>query len=106
MVSSLFFQLCTIYFELVPGINSNAVYCFLQHKTLFCITEKIIKIIPLLDFDSAAINAFREAYPNAKILTCYFLLTKNILKKVNEIGIKLDYESDDNLRFAVRCFLR
>ena len=40
---------------------------------------------------------------NARILGCYFHLTKSILRKVNKIGMKSDYESDDNLRIAVRC---
>ena len=41
----------------------------------------------LLDFESAAINEFTAAYPDARILGCYFYLT----------------QSDDNLRIAVRC---
>ena len=57
----------------------------------------------LLDFESAAINEFTAAYPDARILGCYFYLTQSILRKVNKIGMKSDYESDDNLRIAVRC---
>ena len=33
VVPSLFFQLYTIHFELVSGINSAAVYCLVQNKT-------------------------------------------------------------------------
>ena len=51
----------------------------------------------LLDFESAAINAFTAAFLNAKIFRCHFHLTQSILRKVNEIGVKSDYESDDNL---------
>ena len=56
----------------------------------------------LLNFESAAMNAFTAAYPNARILGCYFHLTQSILRKVNEIGMKSDYKSDENLRIAVR----
>ena len=56
----------------------------------------------LLDFESAGINAFRSVYLNATIMGCYFHLTQSILRKVNEIGMKSDYESDDNLRIDVR----
>ena len=57
----------------------------------------------LFNFKSAAINAFAAACPNARILGCYFHLTQSILRKVNEIGVKSDNESDDNLGIAVRC---
>ena len=57
----------------------------------------------LLDFGSAASIAFTAAYPNARILGCYFHLKQSILRKVNKIGMKSDSESDDNLRIAVRC---
>ena len=59
----------------------------------------------LLDFESAAINAFTAAYPNARILGCYFHLMQSILRKVNEISMKSDYKSDDNLQTAVCCLL-
>ena len=55
----------------------------------------------LLNFESATIHAFTA--PHTRILDCYFLLTQIILSQVNESGMKSDYESDDNLRIAVRC---
>ena len=112
-VPLLFFQLYTIHFELFPDINSAAVYCFVQNKTQAVyvrILDEIKRMIALansekilLDFESGAINAFTAAYPNVRILGCYFHLTQSILRKVDEIGMKSDYESDDNLRIAVRC---
>ena len=96
VVPSLFFQLYTIHFELIPAITSAAVYCLIQNKTqavYVCILDEIKRMIPLanpeeilLDFESSAIKAFTAAYPNAKILGCYFHLTQSILRKVNEIG--------------------
>ena len=38
-----------------------------------------------------------------RILGCYFHLTQSIFRKVNEIGMNSDDESDYNLRIAVRC---
>ena len=114
VVPSLFFQLYTIHFELVPDINSTVLCYLLQNKTqalYVLVLDEIKRMIPLanpnpekilLDFENVAINAFIAAYPNAKILNCYFHLTQSILRKANEIVIKLDYESDDNLRIAVR----
>ena len=72
--------------------------------------DEIKRLIPLanpekilLDFEKAATNEFTAAYPIARILGCYFHLTQSILRKVSDIGMKSDYESDDNLRIAVRC---
>ena len=51
----------------------------------------------LLDLESAAINAFTAAYPNARILGYCFHLTQSDLRKsmIRKIGMKTDYESDD-----------
>ena len=113
VVPSLFFQLYTMHFEFVPGINFVAIYCLVQNKTQAVyarILDEIKRMKPLanpekilLNFKGAAINAFRAAYLNTTILACYFHLTQSILKKSNKIGVKSDYESDDNLRIAVRC---
>ena len=72
--------------------------------------DEIKRMIPLansekiqVDFESVAIIAFTAAYPNARILGCYFHLKQSILGKVNKIGMKSDFESDDNFRIAVRC---
>ena len=47
---SLFFQLYTMHFELVPGINSAAVYCLLQNKiqaVYVRVLDEIKRMIPL-----------------------------------------------------------
>ena len=57
----------------------------------------------LLDFEKASISSFKTAFPHADILGCYFYLTHSIIQIVNEIGMKMDYECNDNLRTAVLC---
>jgi len=52
--------------------------------------------IPLY-FDSAAINAFRSAFPSATVTSCYFHLTQSVMRKVNETGMKEDHERNDSL---------
>ena len=47
----------------------------------------------LLDFERAAINAFRSAFPNA---------TQSVIRKVNQSVMKEDYEKNDSLRLAIR----
>jgi len=46
----------------------------------------------LLGFESAAINAFRSALPNATVAGCYFHFTQSVMRKVNEIGMNEGYE--------------
>jgi len=57
----------------------------------------------LLDFESAAINALRAAFPSATLTDCYFHLTQTIMWKVNGIGMKEDCEKNDSLGLALRC---
>lgn len=113
VVPSIFFQLYTIHFELVPGNNPVAVYCLVQNKeraTYDIILQQLKILIPtanpariLVDFETAAMSAFQSAYPNAAISGCYFHLCLSVLRKVNEIGMKQAYENDNIVREAVRC---
>jgi len=41
----------------------------------------------VLDFGSAAINAFRSSFPSATVTGCYFHLTQSVMQKVDEIGM-------------------
>ena len=59
----------------------------------------------LVDFEIAALTAFREAYPMATVSGCYFHLNQSIISKVNELEMKDDYEKQDELRGSVRCKL-
>jgi len=59
----------------------------------------------LLDFESASVNAFRSAVPNATVTGCYFHLTQSVMRKVNEIGMKEDYEKNDSLRLTFAAYL-
>lgn len=110
---TLFFQLYTIHFELRPGIVPAAVYCLVENKqrvTYERIIEQLKNLIPLaspdrilLDFEAAARSAFSDGYPNSVVLGCYFHLCQSVLRKVQECGMKADYENNAELRTAVRC---
>ena len=105
VVPSIFFQLYTIHFELAPGRNPAVIYCLVQNKTQVAydrMLNEVKRMIPLvspertlLDFERAAINAFRSAFPNATVTGCYFHLTQSAMRKVNEIGMKDDYENSE-----------
>lgn len=113
VVPSLFFQLYTVHFEFLGNINPVAIYCLLMNKTRATydrLIEQLKQLIPtaapgviLVDFEQAAIQAFSAGFPQAQISACYFHLCQSVLRKVNDIGMKADYESNDELRGFVRC---
>jgi hypothetical protein len=57
----------------------------------------------LLDFERAAINAFSAAYPTAVVTGCYFHLCQSLIRKVNEVGLKVVYANDNAVREYIRC---
>jgi len=105
--------LYTIHFQLAPGINPAAIYCLVQNKMQAAydrMLNEVKRMIPLaaperilLDFEIAATNAFRSAFPNATVTGCYFHLTQSVMLKVNKTGMKEDYEKNDRLRLAIHC---
>jgi hypothetical protein len=113
VVPVLYFQLYTIHFNFVGGVNPAAVYCLLANKTRATydrLLDQVKSLIPLAapsviltDFEAAAMQSFIAAFPNARITGCYFHLCQSVLRKVNEIGMKSEYEIDDALRESIRC---
>lgn len=113
IVPTVLFQLYSIHFQFVDGMNPAAVYCLMSNKTADSYTRMLAALhdlVPLaapkkilVDFEKAAMNAFEAAYPNAAVTGCYFHLTQSVIRKVNEIGMKLAYENDDAIRGSVRC---
>ena len=113
LVPILFFQLYTIHFQYASGINPAAVYCLLTNKTRETYDRVMVelkRLIPsaapsviLTDFETAAMSSFAQSYPAARITGCYFHLCQAVLRKVNELGMKADYEANDDMRVMVRC---
>lgn len=113
VVPTLFFQLYSIHFQFGSGINPVALYCLLTNKTGASykqLLDAVKLLVPsanprkvLVDFEKAAMTAFESAFPTATVTGCYFHLTQSIIRKVNEIGMKVDYHNNDELRACIRC---
>uniref|UniRef100_H3BFF3 MULE transposase domain-containing protein n=1 Tax=Latimeria chalumnae TaxID=7897 RepID=H3BFF3_LATCH len=113
IVPLIFFQLYTIHFQYQPGIIPAAVYCLLPSKTrttydhlLQVLTQMVPAASPkqiLVDFESAAMSAFRKAFPDATLRGCYLHLCQSVIRKVQEIGMKVSYERDPDFSKAVLC---
>ena len=113
IVPTVFFQLYSIQFQFAEGMNPAAVYCLMTNKTTDSYNQMMAALhdlVPLaapkkilVDFEKAAMNAFEAAYPQSVVTGCYFHLTQSVVRKVNEIGMKLEYQNDDAIRESVRC---
>lgn len=113
VVPTLFFQLYSIHFEHAGGINPPGIYCLMSNKSRLAydkLTAVLRNLMPnanpqriITDFEVAAMHAFQMAYPTARITGCYFHLCQSVQRKVNEVGLKVDYETDFNIRGFIRC---
>lgn len=54
------------------------------------------------DFELAAITAFKDAFPNAEILGCFFHLTKNLKKHLGEHHLIGRYNNDADFALQAR----
>jgi len=57
----------------------------------------------LVDFKTAAMSAFSGAYPDTTMTGCYFHLWQSVIHKVNEIGLKTEYKTNNKVCSYVRC---
>ena len=46
----------------------------------------------LLDFEKAAMNAAKIAFPRSAVKGCYFLLTQSLLRKISYVGLKSTFD--------------
>ena len=106
-----FFQLYTIHCP-VGNNYPPIIYFLLPHKsqqTYRRMMQIVKELVPtanplkvLTDFELAAINAFREDFPEAELSGCYFHLSQSIVRKVGELGLKNQFENDQNFNLLVK----
>jgi len=104
VVPSLFFQLYSLHAK-VGNSYPPLIYCLLPNKTGETYRKMIAaikRLLPasnpqkvLLDFEMAAMSAFRDEFPEAEISGCFFHLSQSIIRKVNELGLKAEFEAED-----------
>jgi len=56
-----------------------------------------------IDFEQAAILAFKETFPDAVIHGCFFHLSQNIWRRIQEAGLQNRYGSDPEFANKARC---
>jgi len=112
VVPSLFYQLYTVHFQFAPGVIPPLLYCLLQDKssaTYKRLLDAVKLLIPnaapeiiVTDFEKAAMTAFQEKF-QCRVTGCYFHMSQAVLRKVAELGMRRDYDENDELRGMIRC---
>ena len=107
-----FFQLYTIHTK-VGDQYPPCIYFLLPNKTAEThrmMLQILHDIIPAadpikitVDFEMAAMNAFRAKFPHADVTGCFFHLSQSVIRKVSELGLKRAYETDQEFSMLVRC---
>ena len=114
VVPTVFFQLYTVHVK-VGNNYPPCVYFLLPNKTQNTYARMLSAlktILPdadpgviLVDFESAAQNAFRQTFPNATMKGCLFHLGQSVLRKVGELGLKVEFESNRDFNMAVKSLI-
>lgn len=108
---SLFYQTYVILAEKYGGVHP-VIYALLPNKqtnTYKNMLQMLKELDPSLapnhiscDFELAAVNAFRDAFPTANLSGCFFHLVKNIKKKLGELHLLAQYNNDADFCLKVR----
>lgn len=110
-VPKMFFQLYTLHAK-VGNSYPPCIYFLLQRKNLSTYSKmfEILKyLLPnlapqkmLIDFEKACISAVNIAFPNAEVKGCYFHLCQSLIRKVNSVGLKVEFESDIEVKLKLK----
>lgn len=56
----------------------------------------------LMDFEKAVVNAFAAEFPMARIQGCFFHLCQALMRRINDAGLKVRYETDSEFAHRLR----
>lgn len=111
IVPTMFFQLYTVHCK-VGNNFPPFIYFLLPNKTegtyvrmIQALKELVPNVFPeriLLDFEMAAINAFKNEFPTSNISCCFFHLSQSVIRKVTELGLKVRYETVRDFQMLVK----
>ena len=111
VVPTMFFQLYTVHCK-VGSSYPPIIYFLLPNKTQETyarMIQALKELVPdarpekiLLDFEMAAINAFKAEFPASNVTCCYFHLAQAIIRKVGEVGLKVRFETEEEFQMLVK----
>ena len=56
----------------------------------------------LLDFEQADIQTFQKNFPDSKLSGCFFPISQSFMRKIAELGLKKDYETNHEFALALK----
>ncbi|CAF3794187.1 unnamed protein product [Rotaria magnacalcarata] len=106
----IFTQLYTIH-----GVYRNCVFPLVfallsdkQQQTYQRLINELRRLCPswnpksvMVDFEKGAINAFQGTFTTLSISGCFFHLQKSIQRKLQDLGLKTNYENDSKFAYDV-----
>ena len=108
---SIFFQVYTIH-AICNGKVMPCIFSLLPNKTGPTYDRVFQEIdrhmnghVPtdiLFDFEQAALNGARHVFPGINVKGCFFHLSKNIWNKIQQNGLAVLYETDDEFSLLMR----
>lgn len=108
---SLFAQLYTIH-AYVNGRTIPCLYCLLPNKkqaTYTLLLAEINKMIYglnptsiMIDFEKAMINSINSIFPHAAVKGCFFHLSQNLYRKIQELGLSEKYRQEETFSLQMR----
>jgi len=108
---ALFVQLYTVH-ALVNRRTIPCVYALLQNKTQATYLELFEKLTTLnanlkpasimVDFEMAVITTLERVFPDSEIKGCFFHLSQNIYRKIQESGLQQRYQEDSDFALKLR----
>ncbi|KAM4042556.1 uncharacterized protein ACNLHF_013173 isoform 2-T7 [Anomaloglossus baeobatrachus] len=76
------------------------------YKRMFEIMKLLIpNLAPqkvLVDLEKACMTAVRGAFPHSDVKGCYFHLCQSLIRKIKNVGLKTEYESNINIKFTLK----
>ena len=112
VVPTLYYQLLTVF---VPyGDSAFPVFFALMSRKTEALYEKVFENMKHLapqfapssamaDFEEASVNAFRQVFGDVAVKGCWFHYAQSVTKRVQKLGLKDAYVSDDDVKDIVRC---
>ena len=107
----LFHQLFTIH-ALHNGVCIPCAFCLMENKEqdtyedVFRVLEQECRhwrpVTLMCDFELAAMNAFRNRFPDSSMTGCFFHLSQSIFRQAVDKGLKVPYAQDEMLRKHVK----
>jgi hypothetical protein len=108
---ALFSQLYTVH-ALVNGRTVPCVYALLQNKTqetytallqqLTVLNTNLQPISIMIDFEMAVIKSVERVFPECEVKGCFFHLSQNIYRKIQDSGLQQLYQVDSEFALKLR----